>query len=112
MEDKHTIRILHYKDHLMSATEKDGELYFVPDDIGEALGLDIDTLSKAKKLLEDDEKITIYFTKTNEEMGRYTVINEFGVYTLVFQSRNKKEAKEFLHWISREFSWYENRKSR
>ena len=109
MEDDFTMKFLDYKGNLMTAIEKDGKLCFVPNEICQVLGFNIEKLIQAQKSLEDDEKVTIYFKNTNGEMDSYTIINEFGVYTLIFQSPNKKEAKEFLRWIRREISRYENR---
>lgn len=75
--------------------EKDGEWWAVLKDITNALNIGV---REVRRRLKDDvlSKHLIY-----DAIGRKQemyIINEFGIYDTVFQSR-KKEAEEFRYWV-------------
>lgn len=75
--------------------QKDGEPWFVAADVCRALEIK-DTYSAVSRL-DDDEKGTDSIS-TPGGLQSMTVVNEYGLYGLVFGSR-KKEAEEFKRWI-------------
>lgn len=81
------------------ATEINGEPYFVGKDIAEALGYK-DTVNALKAHVDSEDKLGWQFT-TSGQAREMTVINESGVYALVFGSQLPK-AKEFKHWVTSE----------
>ncbi len=79
----------------------DGVIWFVGKDIAEALGY-----SNPRKALADhvEEIDKIYGVTIRDPMGREqkpTLINESGVYSLIFASK-LPDAKEFKHWVTSE----------
>ena len=75
------------------------EPYFVGKDVAEALGFTNSRDAIATHVFEDDkgvEKIDTLGGKQN-----MTVINESGLYALVFGSR-LESAKRFKHWVTSE----------
>ncbi|MDO4601167.1 MAG: Bro-N domain-containing protein, partial [Eubacteriales bacterium] len=77
----------------------DNEPWFVGKDVAEALGFTNSRDAIATHVFDDDkgvEKIDTLGGKQN-----MTVINESGLYALVFGSR-LESAKRFKHWITSE----------
>lgn len=75
-----------------------GEPWFVAKDVCDALGLV--NSRKATTTLDDDEKgVSLIVTPSREQL--MTIINESGLYNLIFQSR-KPEARSFRRWITHE----------
>lgn len=75
-----------------------GEPWFVAKDVCDALGLV--NSRKATSSLDDDEKgVSLIVTPSGEQM--MTIINESGLYNLIFQSR-KPEARLFRRWVTHE----------
>lgn len=88
------IKIEKWCNHEIRFVEKDSEWWAVLKDVCDALGL------KAKKVRERLEKEvlskgTLETTGGQQEM---LIVNEYGIYDTVFQSR-KKEAKDFRKWV-------------
>lgn len=81
------------------ATEINGEPYFAGKDIAEALGYK-DTVNALKAHVDSEDKLGWQFT-TSGQAREMIVINESGVYALVFGSQLPK-AKEFKHWVTSE----------
>lgn len=77
----------------------DGEPWFVGKDVASALGYR-DTSDAMKKHIDDDDKLTRQFADSGQSRSVY-VINESGVYALVFGSKLPR-AKEFKRWVTRE----------
>ena len=77
----------------------DGEPWFVGKDVAEALGYS-NTKDALSRHIDDDDKLGSRFT-TSGQSREMTVINESGVYALVFGSKLPK-AKEFKRWVTRE----------
>ena len=82
-------------------TLNNGELWFIADEVCKVL--DIKNPSTAVRRLEDYEKSSLhsmYVSNVNYTMGNpmRTIVNESGLYSLIFVSR-KKEAKAFKKWV-------------
>ena len=82
---------------------KNGEIWFVAADVCKVL--DIKNVSQALEDFETNEKadISIGYTSSNGVVQNRNVliINEPGLYRLIFKSR-KPDAKKFQHWIYHE----------
>lgn len=78
----------------LSAVAKDGQSWFVANDVCTALGLH----RTATRRLDDDEK-DVHKTHTLGGLQEVAVINESGLYSLIFSS-NKAAAKGFKKWIT------------
>lgn len=92
------LQVFTYKDKQVRTIEQDGEVWFIANDVCNVLGLT--NARKAVKSLDADEKgVTKSYTLGgNQSM---TVINEPGMYKLIFKSQ-KSEAKEFTRWVTHE----------
>ena len=83
------------------AIMRDGEPWFVAADICKAL--EIGNPSQVLVRLEDDEKMNTLISNEGNRRGnpKMTVVNESGLYALIFGSR-KPEAKVFKRWVTHE----------
>ena len=81
--------------------ERDGEPWFVAADVCKAL--EIGNPSQVLVRLEDDEKMNTLISNEGNQRGNpnMTVVNESGLYALIFGSR-KPEAKVFKRWVTHE----------
>ena len=78
--------------------EKSGEPWFIAKDICQCL--ELSNSREAVSKLDNDEKDVI----SNDTLGgrqNVTIVNESGMYALVFKSR-KQEAKKFKKWVTSE----------
>ena len=76
-----------------------GEPYFVGKDVAESLGYER-TADAIRQHVEEEDKLTRRFTDSGQ--GRQmTVINESGLYALIFGSK-LESAKRFKHWVTSE----------
>lgn len=76
----------------------DGDPWFVAKDVCDALTLE--NSRKATASLDDDEKgVSPIVTPSGTQ--QMTIVNESGLYNLIFQSR-KPEAKKFRKWVTSE----------
>lgn len=93
-----------FEDHLVRIVTKDGEPWFVAQDICDTLGI-LNARDAIAKALDPDEAgvDTIYTSSDNgtEQRREVRVINESGVYALIFKSR-KPEARRFRKWVTSE----------
>jgi anti-repressor protein len=80
------------------AVEKDGEVWFVAKEICNVLGITNYRNSTAK--LDDDEK-GVQVMDTHGGSQEMTIINESGLYKILFTSI-KSEAKKFKKWVTSE----------
>ena len=78
----------------LSAQETDGQAWFVAADVCNALGLH----PTATRRLDDDEK-GLRITQTLGGPQQVVVINEAGLFRLVFSS-HKAGAKHFTKWVT------------
>lgn len=77
----------------------ENEPWFVSNDIANALGYK-DSYSAARKNVDDDDK-TVCPVGSGAEMRNMVVVNESGLYSLIFGSK-LKSAKRFKHWVTSE----------
>lgn len=91
-------KVFNYKGSLVRTVVKDGEPWFVAKDVCEIL--EISKYRDAASRLEGDERgpVVVDTPGGPQEM---TAVNEYGLYSLVMQSR-KPEAKQFKRWITHE----------
>lgn len=73
--------------------EKDGEWWAVLKDVCDALGLKTYDVSRRIK-----DMVLTHNLETAGGKQQMLIVNEFGIYDTVFQSR-KSEAKEFRYWV-------------
>jgi anti-repressor protein len=76
--------------------DKSGEPWFVATDISSFLGYRM--ASDATRILDDDEKGT-QIVRTLGGDQKLAIVNESGLYSLIFASR-KAEAKKFKKWVA------------
>lgn len=79
--------------------EVNGEPWFVGKDIAEALGYKNSKIALKDNVDTDDKGVTKVTTSGGKQ--NVIIINESGMYALVFGSRLPK-AKEFKHWVTSE----------
>ena len=92
------IQVFDFEDNAVRVIEKDGEPWFVAADVARVL--DIQNVRQNLNDLDDDEK-GVYNTYTPGGPQEMRVINESGLYNLIFRSR-KPEAKKFRKWVTAE----------
>lgn len=81
----------------VSITDKNGEPWFIANDVCAVLGLS--NPRKAIQSLDDEDKgVTTGYTPGGPQ--QVNIINESGMYQLVFQSR-KPEAVAFCKWVTK-----------
>jgi prophage antirepressor-like protein len=78
--------------------EVDGDAWFIAKDVCNILGLANNR--KAVSSLDDDELMSLKVTSGGQARSM-SVINESGLYSLIFKSR-KKKAKAFKKWVTSE----------
>lgn len=83
----------------MRTVEIDGEPWFVGKDVAAALGYK-DTVNALKAHVDDEDKAG-WQIATQFGEKETTIINESGVYSLIFSSRLEK-AKAFKRWVTSE----------
>ena len=96
------LRLFNYGENQVRAIKQNGEFWFVAKDVCDILGLT--NVTEAIKSLADDEKMTLRNSEGQKNRGGaqfYNVINEPGIYRLIFRS-NKPEAENFKHWVFHE----------
>lgn len=79
--------------------EIDGEPWFIGKDVAERLGYTNSRRAIAAHVDEDDKGVTKCYTPGGAQ--QLTVINESGVYALIFGSK-LPDAKRFKHWVTSE----------
>ncbi len=87
-----------YKDNPVRIIEKDNEPWFVAKDVCSIL--EISRHQDSTRYLDEDEK-GVCLVDTPSGKQEMTVINEPGLYRLIFKSR-KKEAEAFKRWVCHE----------
>ena len=81
------------------AIDQDGEFWFLGADVCNALGLS--NPRKAMSRLSDDEKNTVTISDGIPGNPNRTIINEPGIYRLIFTSRIEG-AEKFKRWLAHE----------
>ena len=82
------------------AVEIDGEPWFVGKDMAAALGYSNPRDALAKHV-DDEDKNTVAFCDGTPGNPNLTIINESGVYSLIFSSK-LESAKKFKRWVTAE----------
>nr|DAF54007.1 MAG TPA: repressor domain protein [Siphoviridae sp. ctFgp7] len=97
---ENNVQIFDFDENPVRVIEKDGEPWFVAADVCRVL--DIQNPSDAIKCLDDDERARYCLGRSaNGGGGETNIINESGLYNLIFRSR-KPEAKRFRKWVTAE----------
>ena len=93
------LKIWNYEDSTVRTVEIEGKIYFVGKDVAEVLGYSNTRDALAKHVdVEDKATVAIHDGSQNRNV---TVINESGVYALIFGSK-LPTAKKFKHWVTSE----------
>ena len=79
--------------------EKDGEPWFVGKDVAVALGYAEPRSAVSKRVEVEDRGVAEMETPSGTQ--KMTIINESGLYSLIFGSKLEK-AKRFKHWVTSE----------
>ena len=82
------------------ATEVNGEVMFVGKDIAEILEY-ANTAKAIRDHVDDEDKSTVVLHDGTSGNPNMVIINESGVYTLIFGSK-LPNAKKFKHWVTSE----------
>ena len=77
----------------------DGKPWFVGKDVAEALGYSDPRSTVSKKVEEEDRGVAEMETPSGKQ--KMTIINESGLYALIFGSK-LESAKRFKHWVTSE----------
>ncbi|RSD21061.1 BRO family protein [Mesobacillus subterraneus] len=89
-------KVFNYERNEVRTITKGEEVWFVAKDVCDVL--EIGNPTEALKRLDEDEKDLI---STEGFRGVVNIVNEPGLYTLIFGSR-KPEAKQFKRWVTHE----------
>lgn len=81
----------------IKATVKDGQPWFIAQDISKALGFR--DAFNATRILDADELGTHEVSMNTGPLRTFTTVNESGVYSLILRSK-KPEAKTFKKWVT------------
>ena len=87
-----------FKENTLNTIQINGEPWFVANEVCSILS--ISNSRDAITRLDSDEKLTSVLP-TSGQRRKTNLVNESGLYQLIFQSR-KKEAKEFKRWVTHE----------
>lgn len=93
------LQVFNFKNYGVRTVIVNNEPWFVAKDVCDVLN--ISNSRDAISRLDNDEKDAVGLTDTIGRKQDTAIINEFGVYSLVFAS-HKPEAKEFKRWITHE----------
>ena len=94
------LKIWNYEDTTVRTLEFDGEMWFVGKDVAEVLGYERPTKAVADHVdTEDRDEIPIQ--DSIGRMQKTPIINESGVYALIFGSK-LPTAKKFKRWVTSE----------
>ena len=93
-----SLQIFNFHDNAVRTLIIDDTPYFVGKDVAAVLGYS-NTRDALYKHLDEEDKNTVAIHDGNQGNPNTTVINESGVYSLVFGSK-LPQAKEFKHWVT------------
>jgi prophage antirepressor-like protein len=91
------MNVFNYGPNKLRTVVKDGEPWFVAADVCEVL--EIKNSRDAVSRLDDEEKDGVGITDSIGRNQIITIVNESGLYSLIFTSR-KEEAKKFKKWVT------------
>ncbi len=89
----------HEKFGKVRAVVIDGEPWFVAKDVAVILGYNNPRDAVRNHVYDDDKGVEKIDTPGGKQ--KFTIVNESGIYSLIFGSR-KIDAKEFKHWVTSE----------
>lgn len=89
----------HEKFGKVKAVVIDGEPWFVAKDVAVILGYNNPRDAVRNHVYDDDKDVEKIDTPGGKQ--KFTIVNESGIYSLIFGSR-KTDAKEFKHWVTSE----------
>ena len=98
MDDDKALQIFGFNDKTVRVIMRDGEPWWIAKDVADILGFR--DAFNAVRLLDEDEKDTQKVSTPGGEQ-KMSVINESGLYSLIFRS-NKHGAKKFRRWVTHE----------
>lgn len=96
MDNPNELARFQFKNNQVRTIDKDGEVWFVAKDVCDVLELKNPTV--AVQSLDDDEVTKLNLGGLH---GEANIVNESGLYHLIFKSR-KKKAQEFTKWVTSE----------
>ena len=96
---ENTLQVFEYDGNRVRTIEVNGEAWFVAKDVAIVLGYK-DTDQAIRDHVDDEDKLTRQFDGSGQRRNM-TIINESGVYSLIFSSK-LPTAKEFKHWVTSE----------
>ena len=80
--------------------EENGQVWFIGKDVANALGYS-NTRDAIAKHVDEEDKDTVAFRDGNKGNPNQIIINESGMYALIFGSK-LPTAKKFKHWVTSE----------
>ena len=86
---------------IRTMTNENGETYFVGKDVAKALGYSKPENAVAVHVDSDDKTTTLIQGTGSNYKSKAVIINESGLYSLVFSSK-LPQAKVFKHWVTSE----------
>lgn len=92
-------KVFSYKDQQVRTVIKNSEPWFVGKDVAEILGFSNSRDAISTHVFPEDKGVDIIDTPGGRQ--QVTIINESGLYALVFGSR-LASAKQFKHWVTSE----------
>lgn len=93
------LQVFVYNGESIRTINIDGEPYFVGKDVATVLGYQR-TADAVTAHVDEEDRLTRCFTESGQRR-EMTVINESGIYALIFASK-LPEAKKFKHWVTHE----------
>jgi len=93
------LQIFNYNEHPIRTIERDGDPWFVGKDVAEVLGYTNSRKALLDHVDDEDKGVTKCDTPGGEQ--EMVIINESGLYSLVFNSK-LPFAKHFKHWVTSE----------
>ena len=99
------LQVFNFKNNQVRVVEHDRTAWFVAKDVAKALQYTKTRNAIAEHVDKEDKTIARIFTEPQNgasgQMREVTIINEAGVYSLIFSSK-LPAAKEFKHWVTHE----------
>ena len=96
---ENALQVFSYEGTSIRTIEIDGEAWFVGKDVATVLGYG-DTDQAVRDHVDSEDKLTRQFDGSGQKRNM-TVINESGLYSLIFASK-LPSAKQFKHWVTSE----------
>ena len=94
------LKLFNFESHEVRTLLINDEPYFVGKDVTEILGYK-NPRDEIQKHVDDEDKNSVAIRDGNKGNPNQTVINESGVYALIFGSK-LPSAKKFKHWVTSE----------